>query len=666
MATYTQAVFPVARARWYLNRLRCMTIAEIPFRVAQSVKKHTEQWFAAWDAKAPAADLRRMGRPWIHAPATIWPARYVAAADRIMAGKIDVFALRVDLGTPPRWNTDPKTGTEAPARFGMLLDYRDTSLVGDVKYLWEVNRHGHLVTLAQAYALGGDARYARTIQEHLESWFEACPYGIGPNWSSALEPAIRLINWSAVWHLLGGARGALFAAPGGVSFRDRWLDTVYRHARFVRGHLSRHSSANNHLIGEAAGLYVAARTWPCWPAAEKWRRQAEAILEHEALLQNAPDGVNREQAVAYQQFEIDLLLAALLAAKADGASFSEQVLARLERMLEYFAAIMDAGGNVPRFGDSDDGFVARLSQEPGFCAYRSLLATGAALFGRSDFLAKAGGCDDKTKWLLGERAASLLRETVPAPSPPRTEFASGGYYVLGSDFGTESEIRLVADAGPLGYGNLAAHGHADALSFTLSVGGREFFVDPGTYTYRYDTPWRAYFRGTSAHNTVRVDGLDQSLQGGNFMWLRKAHAECRHWHSSAARDEFEGVHDGYKRLADPVVHRRQIALDKAARRIVIDDILEMSGAHDVELYFHCSPRCRVECTPRGYAVQQDGRTVVLQLPQTAGADVRVCRGDMDPICGWTSPRFDVLHPSPTVVWSARLAGSAVLRTIILC
>ena len=78
-------------------------------------------------------------------------------------------------------------------------------VVGDVKYLWELNRHGHLVTLAQAYALSGELRYAETIQAHLESWFVACPCGIGPNWSSALEPAIRLINWSAAWHLLGGA-----------------------------------------------------------------------------------------------------------------------------------------------------------------------------------------------------------------------------------------------------------------------------------------------------------------------------------------------------------------------------------------------------------------------------------------------------------------------------
>jgi len=267
--------------------------------------------------------------------------------------------------------------------------------------------------------------------------------------------------------------------------------------------------------------------------------------------------------------------------------------------------------------------------------------------------------------LLGKRAVGPFG-APESPPPPRTSFPDGGYYVLGGGFGTPAEIRLVADTGPLGYGMLAAHGHADALSFTLSVGGRELLVDPGTYTYRYDTPWRAYFRGTSAHNTIRIDGQDQSLQCGNFMWMKKARAECTHWFSSAMLDELEGVHYGYQRLADPVVHRRQIALDKVARRIVIDDVLQMSGAHDVELFFHCSPDCRVENGREGYVVHHGEQKVLLQLPQAVPGSVSVCRGETDPICGWTSPRFDVRVPSYTIVWRARLAGAAVLRTVICC
>jgi hypothetical protein len=191
-------------------------------------------------------------------------------------------------------------------------------------------------------------------------------------------------------------------------------------------------------------------------------------------------------------------------------------------MLDFLASIMDAGGNVPMFGDADDGYAVRLSPAEDFCPYRSLLATGAVLFKRGDFKKKAGALDDKTRWLLPE-SESVFRElnTERTRLPPRQAFADGGYYVMGCDFCTPAEIRLVADAGPLGYRSIAAHGHADALSFTLSVGGREFFVDPGTYAYHTQPAWREYFRGTAAHNTVRVDGENQSVSGGNFMWIHR-------------------------------------------------------------------------------------------------------------------------------------------------
>ena len=95
----------------------------------------------------------------------------------------------------------------------------------------------------------------------------------------------------------------------------------------------------------------------------------------------------------------------------------------------------------------------------------------------------------------GRIARKIARyEALHSPSPRlpvRRAFPEGGYYILGSDFETPREIRIVADAGPLGYREIAAHGHADALSFTLSVAGRELLVDPGTYAYHTQAAWRA-------------------------------------------------------------------------------------------------------------------------------------------------------------------------------
>lgn len=639
-----------------------MTPLEVAHRVARAAQARAERWQEPREVPAAFSFEERI---FIEKREGIDAAPYLHAADRIAEGWLDVFALRrFDLGSPPRWNRDPKTGVEAPLAFGKLLDYRDPDLVGDIKYLWEPNRHLHLVTLAQAFALSGDAKYFEALADQLDSWFLACPYPLGPNWSSALEAAIRLINWSIAWQLVL----PLIEKTENLEFRNRWLRSIYQHCRFVRGWFSRHSSANNHLIGEAAGLYVAALAWPAWPESAGWRRAAKAILEKEALAQNAPDGVNREQAVSYQQFVFDFLLVALLAGRAAREEFSPAYRQRLEAMLDFVCSIMDAGGNVPMIGDADDGYVFRLDVKDEHSPFKSLLATGAVLFGRGDFKQKAGGLDDKTRWLLG-RDAEARYEALDAERtalPQRRQFGEGGYYVLGCELDTPAEIRIVADAGPLGYRSIAAHGHADALSFTLSAGGQEFLVDPGTYAYHTQARWRAYFRGTAAHNTVRVDGLDQSEPGGNFMWMKHARAGCSLWLSTALKDCFEGWHDGYMRLPDPVKHRRLIELDKAERRVVVEDTLEMAEEHAVELVFHCAEQCSVE--PDGelaFVVSRPGGSVRLVLPRADGAIATAYAGSLSPIFGWVSRAFDQRVPAPTIVWRARLAAGVTLRSEIL-
>jgi hypothetical protein len=319
-------------------------------------------------------------------------------------------------------------------------------------------------------------------------------------------------------------------------------------------------------------------------------------------------------------------------------------------------------------GDSDDGAVTRLAQSSDFCAYRSLLASGAIVFGSSGLKLKAGKLDEKTRWLFGPRAEELFNrvDVQRAPLPRSRAFPHGGYYVLGCDFETRDEMRLVADAGPLGYRSIAAHGHADALSFTLSIGGLEFLIDPGTYAYHGGGAWRAYFRGTAAHNTVRIDGVDQSQPGGDFMWLKQARAGCDTWESSPTMDVFEGWHEGYLRLADPVLHRRRIALDKRARRVVIEDRLRMSGAHDVELFLHCDERCTVQPVPAGFAIRRGPWTLVVGLPRHPQASSQLHCGSLQPLCGWVSRRYDQRQPSATIAWRARLQGESVLRTQLMC
>lgn len=651
--------------RWKLDRLRTMGGAEILYRIRKLGQARVER-LGLGGARPSQPGLSQFGRAWLERfPDQVDSVLCVETADRLLAGAWPVFdEPEMQLGFPPDWNRDPKTGIRAPMTFGKTLDYRRADRVGDIKYLWEPNRHLELVTLAQAWRRSGDMRYLDGMRTLLDSWFEQCPYPLGPNWVSSLEAAVRLFNWSTAWHLLGGASSPVFDGAGGSTFRQRWLESVFQHCHFVRGYLSRHSSANNHLFGELAGLFVASVTWPCWKESAVWRRKAQQELEAEALKQNAADGVNREQAMWYQHEVMDMMLLALLYGEANGMPFSPAFRTRLESMLEFLGAVMDAGGNVPRTGDGDDAVMVRFDRSPDFDPFRSLLATGAVLFGRSDFARKAGLFDDKSRWLLGDDAAAAFARLASesACGEIKREFPEGGYWVLGSDFDTPTEIRLVADAGPLGYLSIAAHGHADALSFTLSVGGQPVLIDPGTYSYHAPPPWRDYFRGTSAHNTLRVDRQDQSVPAGKFLWLHHARARCDRWESTPERDRWEAAHDGYHRLDDPVTHRRSIELDKFARRIIVTDELSCRGEHGVEMFWHFGEAWHVTGGGRSFEAACNRRRVGVELDSMLAGEVVV--GDEARPAGWLSHRYGVRTACPTLVAQCRIQGDTRLRTVI--
>jgi hypothetical protein len=654
---------------WYWNRLRCMSPGEIAHRAVRAVKIRLEEsGIGLAHPEATPDVLRGEFRPFVLGGPGIPADPYVRAADEILAGTFRVFALDYAAGVVPRWNRDPKSGREGPLVFGKSLDYRNESVVGDIKYVWEPNRHLHLVTLAQAWHLTDEQRFLYGLKRQIESWLDQCPYPLGPNWTSSLELAIRLINWSIVWQLIGGQESRLFADDEGRRLRSRWLESIYQHLHLVRGHLSRFSSANNHLIGEVAGLFVGAVTWPHWNACGAWADDAKEILEREALLQNGDDGVNREQAISYQQFVLDFLVIPALAGRANGREFSADYWRRIEAMMEYLASVMDAGGNVPMIGDADDGYAVWLSQEPDFCPYRSLLATGAVLFGRADFRAKAGDLDDKTRWLLGTRAQASFHELHPDVNvlPVRRSFPVGGYYILGCKFETEQEIRAIVDAGPLGYLGIAAHGHADALAMTLSVGGKEFLIDPGTYAYHTQKKWRDYFRGTSAHNTVAVDDENQSVIGGNFMWMQKASARCIAWESDSETDRFVGSHDGYLRLADPVLHRREVLLDKDARKILVTDTLECRGSHRAQCSWHFSEDCSVVLDDDHSVVASNGQRAIRLRLRNPTLKFQLHRKEESPPCGWVSRKFDVKEQTTTARVNFDVVGSVSVETEISC
>jgi hypothetical protein len=358
---------------------------------------------------------------------------------------------------------------------------------------------------------------------------------------------------------------------------------------FIGRHLSKFSSANNHLIGEAAGLAVVGLSLPWLKGAKGWQKKGLAILTAEISKQIHPDGVPAEQAINYLAFDLDFYLLVWQTAVRQGVPIPAIWQERLGAASDFISSLMDNSGGVPALGDSDDGRVLALDERPEANVFRSILASAAVLLERPDFKTIAAEWDEKSHWFWGQSGREVFERLERRPLAQSSKlFKVGGYGLM-----AHKDTRLLLDFGPLGYLSLAAHGHADALSLLLSAENQPILIDSGTYAYREGGQWRRYFRGTSAHNTIVINGLDQSEMRGDFLWGRGATAQLLDWQTTADYDLITAEHDGYTNLG--FTHRRTVLFYKPDW-ILVEDYLSGSGTHQIEQNWHFPIGAKVEKT----------------------------------------------------------------------
>lgn len=628
-----------------------MSIGEICWRTRQSFQNGLSVFFRSARISPTLVDEVNL-QPW-KAPQRVETHKFVRAAERVLAGEAELFGNWVSVcDTELDWNRDPVSGVQAPLLVGSRLDYRDSNLVGSARNIWEVNRHFQLVMLAQAWSLTGDDRYRQAGKGMLADWIAACPYPKGINWISALEHGIRLINWYIA------ARIFEFSSSEMTEIRG-WLTSIYQHCHFVWRRRSRYSSANNHLIGEMAGLYIASVAWPCWQESSNWRQRSKQTLEDQALHQVYPDGVLKEQSTGYQVFVIQLLLIAGLVGEAAGDTYSAQYWQSIKRMICFLASIKDAGGSVPNIGDADEGVAFLLHPEARFKRLDDMLD-----------LARLWSNTDGTNQTEENESTLWLSSGFPRPShwpagpiARLSAFPDGGYYVIGDNLGTSKEVILVFDTGELGYLSICAHGHADCLSFTLSIAGERILIDPGTYSYHDNPVWRDYFRGTRAHNTVVVDDKDQSEIGGPFMWLTKARPTIEEFEIIDDKQRIKASHDGYTRLDDPVTHCRELTYYADLNELVVVDEIEAIRPHLIRRFWHFGPGCKLRKVSEDQ-VEVLTSKVRMHCKLHSDSRLEIFEGSTEPRAGWISPRFGEIMATPTLRITNNLNGSAKLRMTI--
>jgi hypothetical protein len=581
----------------------------------------------------------------------------IARADSILAGSLEILGVARDDLTQPDWFLDPITGRRAPQEalaFGIPV--RDEARVGTIKQLWELSRHQHLTTLAAAYWISGDEAFARRVGEHLRSWWSENPFLMGVHWTSGIELGLRLISW--VW-----VRRLLDAWPGVAELFELnpvFLRQLGDHQRYLATFVSVGSSANNHVIAEAAGQLVAATAFPWFPASAQWARRARQLLERELAAQTFPSGLNRELATDYHGFVLELALAAAAEIALHDEDVPSSLAELIVRMVDALATIVDLDLHPPRQGDGDDG-MGLVIDPPGPGRWGSLLATGRRLFGALDWWPEESAADVRAV-LLAQALAGRFPAVGGRPKVRRALLPDAGMVVIrATDAGEELWCR--GDVGPHGFKSIAAHAHADALSIELRVDGVEVIADPGTFCYHGEAPWRRYFRGTSAHSTLELDGRDQSISGGPFLWTK--HATTRLLESSGLAHgpvaRWIAEHDGYSLSRLPLVHRRTLELHRDVARVVVIDELIGTGRHPARLMFPLGPLVRCELAGALAHLSWGDRPRRAHVVLDPKLTWQVHRGDEDPPLGWYSPSFGRRVAAATLVGEGELAGGDVLH-----
>ena len=654
---------------WYARRLASMSLTEMAGRARDEVIRRRWRGRQISDADAdpagtPAAYPTFAARlpPGSDEVPEEARLRLKEAAEGLLTGHWPVLGReREDMASAPDWFLDPTTGRRAPDRtYCFDIDNRDPAVVGNVKQVWEPSRHQHLTVLAAAFHLGGEERYAQAVATQLQSWWAANPFLSGIHWTSGIELGMRLLSWVWIRRMLDSWPGAGPLFEGNPTF----LQQLRHHQEWLARLPSHGSSANNHLLAEMSGQFVASCAFPWFPESTAWREAAASTLQRELARQTFACGLNRELATEYHGFALELGFAAALEGELAGHRLGD-IWDTLRRMTDALAAVVDVRLRPPRQGDGDDGH-GLLLDAPEYDRWASLLATGAALFGPAPWWPAVPRNDARTQIWTQLASRSIPAGTRPARRP--SLFPDAGMAILRDLDGRPGELWCRTDHGPHGYLSIAAHAHADALAIEFRVGGVDVLADPGTYCYGAEPIWRAWFRSTLAHNTLEVGGVDQSVAAGPHLWIRQARGELQQATGldGGSVAEWHAAHDGYRRLRPPAIHHRSVRLDRQARRLVIEDRLDTAGLHNCRLAFHLGPE--VTCTLNDgraeleWPADRRRRIATLALPDELAW--RRLEGRADPPAGWYSPAFGVRVPTSTLLGSGQIGSSQVLVTVL--
>lgn len=480
---------------------------------------------------------------------------------------------------------------------------------------WQILLHKfyYAVGLGRAFQQTRDRRYRDKWVELTRGWMASVPLDFMPSDVAGR----RIQNWIFAYYYFVHSN----AAPGlDPEFHLDFLNSIQQQVAYLCEHLT---PARNHRTLELYAVFLAAVVFPELKGASQWLDFARHELKENIRSDLLDDGVHCELSTDYHHIVLRNFLGIRRLAALNGIELPEAMDAGIRKALEFSLYVHKPDGFIPSISDGDTA------------CFLDLLKQGHELYQDPRLLYVA---------TLGQQG------TVPAERS--MSFPASGYSIVRSSWGGESEAYadaryLFFDCGPLGAGN---HGHLDLLNIEMAAYGRSLVVDPGRYTYDESGPvnWRVLFRGTSYHNTVEVDGRNQTRYAPHTRKYKIQGPEPqRELRAALSRPGLDYLHGIAASHEYPVIHERKI-LFVSGEYWLICDLLRAEEPHDYVLRYHLDPLAENHARlsrPGGCLRVDSPNLVILQPPSE---DIAL---DLEP--GFVSPTYGVKHPAPVVRFSAR-------------
>ncbi len=372
----------------------------------------------------------------------------------------------------------------------------------------------------------------------ISKWISENQPGHGIGWES-YPLSIRIVNWIK-W------------AMSQPKLPDYFHESLVLQGRCLYNKIEHHI-LGNHLIANAKALIFLGCFYQGHEP-ELWIEKGARILQEELQEQILADGGHFERSPMYHSIILEDILDLYNIYNCYPEAFYflnynlKQVLeAVAKQMLIWLKAIVHPDGDIPLLNDAAFN-VAGNPQELIEYAYRLGIA-------------------------VEKDSRSLIY------------LSDSGYIVVRSEL-----MQIIVDVGRLGPDYQIGHGHCDTLSYELSFNGHRLITDTGVYSYQ-NKDMRDYCRSTSAHNTLKIDGYEQSEIWDLFRVARRAYPQGIEIKQNSDTVEISCEHTGYQRLKTPCQHIRQWIVNRDTVQII--DKVVGKGKHFIESYMHFAPEVKV-------------------------------------------------------------------------